>query len=477
MSQTTSITGYLYHTDGSAAAGRSLIVKKAAKNGTVVSTTPIIYKSDSSGYIAFNLLKESFNWLYGDFSGLDENPNGTVIYAGSGESYSLMTILSSTSFTYSTVPIAANLSLIAHTHSEYALSASLTSHTGDSSIHFTADSLNLGQYASSASLASHTGDATIHYLKSDIELGHLGDVTVTSPFQNDVLKYDTISGWVNGLGASDAGLTGVIGQLAVFSGTSTAIGLSGVRSDGSNLTVTGGLTSATMVTGNGMLEVATTMPYKVTLRKQPTYNYSEMNCAGSLWISADAGRMILYSSDMNYGVQIWSGLLTTYNSNLAFNVPAGYAVSTNRGFSADTAYVTSTASITASNQLTTKQYVDDNMKDTLKYIKTTGSSTGDIHLSDATNWNTSKANISYIRFETSSTAYTVYVLQNGNGFIIDDAEIPALRIATNAYQDQVFYLDHPYWDEDSANEVHLYWASADSSSISANIYIVGTEMK
>jgi len=92
-----------------------------------------------------------------------------------------------------------------------------------------------------------------------------------------------------------------------------------------------------------------------------------------------------------------------------------------------------------------------------KYIKATGQSEGDLHLSDGTNWATSKALIKQIVISTTSTDWELWILQNDNGYSTDDATIPAVKLADNMSGDATFRIDHAYNDEDASNEVHLYW--------------------
>lgn len=143
-------------------------------------------------------------------------------------------------------------------------------------------------------------------------------------------------------------------------------------------------------------------------------------------------------------------------------------------------FYASTTSVTTDNQLITKAYLDSITGDlgvNLIYITATGSATGDLHLSDTSNWGVSKANIKYIRVDTTSTAWNMYLLQNDNGYATNDAMIPALEIVNNGYLNELTYMDHPYWDEDNTDEVHLYWDSSDTATVTASIYIVGNELK
>ena len=109
------------------------------------------------------------------------------------------------------------------------------------------------------------------------------------------------------------------------------------------------------------------------------------------------------------------------------------------------------------------------------HIKAANQSEGDIHLSDASNWGVSKALIKLIRVVTLSTNWDMYILQNDNGYAMDDANIAKMQIMEAASGDANIHLDLPYEDEDTGNEVHLYYID-NSGTNAADIYIIGYEM-
>ncbi len=112
---------------------------------------------------------------------------------------------------------------------------------------------------------------------------------------------------------------------------------------------------------------------------------------------------------------------------------------------------------------------------TYKRIKATAQAEGDLHLSDATNWNISKALILCVRVFTVSTNWSLWLLQNDNGYAADDAVVPKLRIARELSGNANLTLNYPYQDEDASGEVHLYYddtAGADT----ADIHVLGLEM-
>ena len=110
-----------------------------------------------------------------------------------------------------------------------------------------------------------------------------------------------------------------------------------------------------------------------------------------------------------------------------------------------------------------------------KYLKATGQSEGDLHLSDGTNWAISKALILLIRVLTSSTDWDLYLLQNDNGFAANDANIPMLKIMADGDGNANIRVNYPYEDEDASDEVHLYYID-NSGTNTADIYVIGYEL-
>lgn len=108
-------------------------------------------------------------------------------------------------------------------------------------------------------------------------------------------------------------------------------------------------------------------------------------------------------------------------------------------------------------------------------IKAASQPEGDLHLSDASNWGVSKALIKMVRVITLSTDWDMYILQNGNGHTVDDANIPKMQIMEAGNEDANIHLDLPYEDEDDTDEVHLYYVDNSGSNM-ADIYIIGYEM-
>lgn len=109
------------------------------------------------------------------------------------------------------------------------------------------------------------------------------------------------------------------------------------------------------------------------------------------------------------------------------------------------------------------------------FIKATGQSEGDLHLSDGVSWNIDKALIKEIEIETSSTDWGLYLLQNDNSYSTDDANISARLLNDGGNGNETIYVDQPYEDEDATKEVHLYWID-NSGANTADIIITGYEL-
>ena len=111
------------------------------------------------------------------------------------------------------------------------------------------------------------------------------------------------------------------------------------------------------------------------------------------------------------------------------------------------------------------------------YIAATGQSENtDLHLTDGTNWNVSKALIGAIRVETSSTDWDAWLMFNDNGKDAGDSTIPQMQIMEQGYGNQNILLNLPYNDEDASNEVHLYFTD-NSGNNTFDVYIIGYQLK
>ncbi|MBN2015996.1 hypothetical protein JW766_04140 [Candidatus Dojkabacteria bacterium] len=109
------------------------------------------------------------------------------------------------------------------------------------------------------------------------------------------------------------------------------------------------------------------------------------------------------------------------------------------------------------------------------FIKALSQSPGDLNLFAHGTWGVSKALIKLIRVFTQSTDWNLYLLQNNNGHLANDANIPELQIMESGNGNANIYLDVPYEDEDAKNEVHLSYID-NSGSNPADIYIIGYKM-
>ena len=119
----------------------------------------------------------------------------------------------------------------------------------------------------------------------------------------------------------------------------------------------------------------------------------------------------------------------------------------------------------------------DQRGDDMRYlfIKAENQSEGDLQLSDGANWATSKALIKTIRIVTTSTNWDLYILQNGNSYATDDANIPKMQIMEAGNGNLNIHLDLAYEDEDDSSEVHLYYVD-NSGSNTATIYVIGVAL-
>ena len=106
------------------------------------------------------------------------------------------------------------------------------------------------------------------------------------------------------------------------------------------------------------------------------------------------------------------------------------------------------------------------------FIKATGESEGDLHLSDATNWNVNKSIIKVVRVNTASTDWDLYILQNDNGFATDDANIPKMQLVEAGNGNANILVNLPYEDEDASGEVHFYYVDNNGAE-TADIYVLG----
>lgn len=113
---------------------------------------------------------------------------------------------------------------------------------------------------------------------------------------------------------------------------------------------------------------------------------------------------------------------------------------------------------------------------TYRYIKSTGNSEGDLHLTGGIAWSISKAHISQIRVVTTSTDWDLWILQNDNGYATDDANIPKLQLMEGGNGEETIEYDFDYQDEDASGEVHLYVVD-NIGSTTFDFYIKGVELQ
>jgi len=108
-------------------------------------------------------------------------------------------------------------------------------------------------------------------------------------------------------------------------------------------------------------------------------------------------------------------------------------------------------------------------------IANTGLSPGDVHISGASNWDTSRAVLKSMAVSTSSTDWDIWLLWNDNGYAVNDASVPAAQVLGGGNGDETVLLDLAYEDEDLSNEVHLYLVD-NSGANTFDIHVMGTEL-
>lgn len=142
----------------------------------------------------------------------------------------------------------------------------------------------------------------------------------------------------------------------------------------------------------------------------------------------------------------------------------------------DTTYVSRDASnnMTFTDAITGTRTLKNVGCPTYLFIKATGQAEGDLHLFGA-NWGVSKAIIYVIRIVTAATDWDLYLLQNDNGFVADDANIPKMQLVNAGNGNVDVLLGVPFEDEDASNEVHLY-AIDNLAANTFDIYVQGTEL-
>jgi hypothetical protein len=109
------------------------------------------------------------------------------------------------------------------------------------------------------------------------------------------------------------------------------------------------------------------------------------------------------------------------------------------------------------------------------FITSAAQDEGDLHLSGAS-WGISKALVKQIKIETSSIDWDLWILQNDNGYVADDATTPAIKLMEGGNGDEVVSIDHPYEDEDASSEVHLY-ISDNIGSDTFDVWVRGYELR
>jgi hypothetical protein len=110
------------------------------------------------------------------------------------------------------------------------------------------------------------------------------------------------------------------------------------------------------------------------------------------------------------------------------------------------------------------------------YMSTSAAAEGDIHISDTANWNSNKALIKSIRVNTTSNHWDLWLLQNDNGYAVDDATIPRVQLMDGGNGNESIYPDLAYEDEDASGEIHLYFNDV-TGAATADIFVQGYQLK
>ncbi|MEA2038102.1 MAG: hypothetical protein U9O94_11445, partial [Nanoarchaeota archaeon] len=100
---------------------------------------------------------------------------------------------------------------------------------------------------------------------------------------------------------------------------------------------------------------------------------------------------------------------------------------------------------------------------------------GDLHLTNSLTWATSLSLIKNVKVITNSSDWDLYILQNGNGYALDDALVPAKMLMVGGNLDEEISIDYSYKDEDLSDTIHLYWVD-NAGTETADFYITGIEL-
>ena len=89
-----------------------------------------------------------------------------------------------------------------------------------------------------------------------------------------------------------------------------------------------------------------------------------------------------------------------------------------------------------------------------------------------TELNVDKSLIKTLIVETASADWDLHILQNDNGFSINDANIPAMQLMSSGDGDETIQRDFPYEDEDTTKEVHFFFVDNSGTAL-VTVTVIG----
>ena len=99
-----------------------------------------------------------------------------------------------------------------------------------------------------------------------------------------------------------------------------------------------------------------------------------------------------------------------------------------------------------------------------------------ISLSSLGTWNVSKAMITTVIIETTSIDWDLWILQNDNGYGVDDAAIPKVQLMEAGNGNRLINLNHAYEDEDDTTTTSTT-PSNDANRDRSNVVSFDTAIK
>jgi hypothetical protein len=282
-----------------------------------------------------------------------------------------------------------------------------------------------------------------------MQVGLLENINTSALSVGDILYvHDTVAGLVRITAPLTPNLTQEIGTVLVDNATTGAIQI-----------IARGLTGDEYGTAQNTFSIGDGIAGSKVL----VFNAATATDA-QIWVNTATPNELWFTNNAGDAIQLTSG---TYSGG-------GSAIFTRVSIDSAATYIDTDGSnnMTFTDAVVGTKTLQELGSPTYKYIKATSQSEGDVHLSDGTNWNVSKALIKMVRVVTSSTDWDLYILQNDNGHVADDGNIPEMQIMAGANGNANIYLDLPYEDEDASNEVHFFFDDV-AGSDTADIYVLG----